>query len=306
MASNPTPDNNDILLALSDRLADGCHTYEVAIGIKQNIETVIRAASAAAVAAELQLGMKKSATTDAYAALDAADVAGQETITNCKLRLQQKLGQRWNPGWEPTGFPDQSVATPNTQDERFTLLAALKAYFTSVPANESEDMGATAAACDAAWAALSAARFAVGQAETAQTNAMNTRIANIATLRKRVRGLIGELETLIEEDDARWESFGLNTPANPTAPEPVASVTVTPTTNHRLEVSWPYATRAVRFRIEAKIVGVDDEFKNKGSFKDLETILKGFSANQTVEVRVIAGNDGGDATPSPVATATVA
>ncbi len=305
MSSNPTPDNNDILRALADRIADGCHTHEVAIGIKQNTEAAIRAPIGALTSAELQVGLRKQAVDAAYNALQAADDAGATRLTNCKLRLAQKLGQRWSAAWEPTGFPGQSTAVPQTMDPRFTLLGDLKAYFTAVPANESVDMGATAALCDAAWTALSNARQAVADAESGQTTAMNVRRDAVDLLRKRVRGLINELGDLIADDDPRWEAFGLNIPANPSAPDPVTSVTVAALGNGRIEMSWAYATRALRFRVETFITAVDTEWQAKGSFKDLEAILKGFTAAQVVKVRVIAGNDGGDAAPSPEASVTV-
>jgi hypothetical protein len=305
MASNPTPDNPDILRALGDRMADGCHLHEVAIGIKQNTEAVMRAAITGLADAETQAGLKKQAVAQKYDLLQAADEAGIATITACQLRLKQKLGQRWSADWEPTGFPDQSTGLPRQQDARFTLLQALKNYFTVVPANESADMGATAAACDAAWAALSTARQAVANAESAQTLAFTARTAATDTLRKRVRGLIDELTLLLAPDDAKWEDFGLSIPANPAAPEQVASVSASALGNGRLEVSYAYATRAVRFRIEVFIVGVDTDWHPGKTVKDLEAILPGFTAGQVVKVRVIAANDGGDASPSPEAQATV-
>lgn len=305
MASNATPDNNDILRALADRMADGCHTHEVSIGIAQNTEVKIRAAIATLATAELQVGLKKKAVSDAYKDLQAADAAGETTILNCRLRLAQKLGTRWSADWEPTGFPNQSTGAPDTQDERFTLLDSLKNYFTAVPANASVDMGATAALCLAAWTALSDARQAVADAEQAQTDAFKDRTTAEDGLRRRVRGLIDELGDLIADDDARWEAFGLNIPANPHGPEAVASVTVAALTGHRLEIAWPYAVRATRYRVEAMVVGVDADFVNKASAKDLQVILKGFTAGQVVKVRIVAGNDGGDAGPSPVGEATV-
>ena len=305
MSSNPTPDNNDVLRALADRIADGCHTYEVAIGIKQNNEAAIRAAIAALTTAELQVGLKKQAVDAASTALQAADDAGAETLTNSKLRLAQKLGQRWSAAWEPTGFPNQSTAVPGSADARFTLLGDLKEYFTAVPANASAEMGATAATCGATWTALSNARQAEADADSAQTVAFNNRAGAVDGLRRRVRGLINELGDLTTDDDPRWEAFGLNIPANPSAPEPVASVTAAALGNGRIEAGWPYATRAVRYRVETFIMAVDTEWQNKGSFKDLETILKGFTAAQIVKVRVIAGNDGGDAAPSPEAQVVV-
>ena len=305
MSSNPTPQNEDILRALADRLADGCHKYEATIGIKQNTEAAIRAAIGGLVTADLNLGLKKQARGDAYDALQAADDAGAGTLMDCKLRLAQKLGNRWSNAWEPTGFPHQSTAIPDTQDERFALLDSLKAYFTAVPANESAEMGATAATCGAAWTTLSDARQAVGDAETDFADAQSARGSAVNTLRKRVRGLIAELGSLIEDDDSRYEGFGLNVPANPHAPEPVPGVTAEAPGAGKIEAAWEYAVRAERFRVETLIVGVDTEFQRVGTFRDLSTTLKGFTAGQTVKVRVIAANDGGDAAPSPEATVVV-
>ena len=76
--------------------------------------------------------------------------------------------------------------------------------------------------------------------------------------------------------------------------------------NGRIEVTWSYATRAERFRVETFIVGINTEYQNAGSFKDLSTNLTGFTTGQTVKVRVVAANDGGDASPSPEATVVVA
>jgi hypothetical protein len=190
-------------------------------------------------------------------------------------------------------------------DERFTLLDSLKNYFTAMPANESADMGATAAICLAAWTALSDARQGVVNAESAQTTAFTNRTNAENALRKRVRGLINELGDLIGDDDPRWEDFGLNIPAHPSAPESVASVTLAPASGNRLEVSWPYAVRAIRFIIEIFIVGVDTEWRTGGKSKDLTTILKGFTAGQTVKVRVVAANDGGNAAPGPEGQAVI-
>lgn len=305
MASNPTPDNPDVLRALADRMADGCNEHEATIGILQNTEAAMRAAITGLSNAETQVGLKKNAVSTAYATLLAADEAGLTTLTGCKLCLAAKLGQRWSAAWEPTGFPNQSTAVPDTRDKRFTLLDALKNYFTAVPTHENAGMGATAALCLAAWTTLSDARHGVSAAESAQTTALNTRTATTDALRKRVRGLINELETLIAADDPRWEAFGLNIPANPRAPEPVLNVTAAALGNGRIEASWPYATRATRYRVETFTVGVDTEWQNKASAKDLEVILKGLTAGQVVKVRIIASNDGGDAAPCPEVVVTV-
>jgi hypothetical protein len=141
--------------------------------------------------------------------------------------------------------------------------------------------------------------------KSAQTTAFTARTAAAETLPSGVRGLIGELRTLMADDDPRREAFGLSMPADPTPPEPVATLTLTPLGSGRVAAAWDYAVRATRFRAEAMIAGVDTDFQNKGSFKALETILKGFTAGQLVQVRVVAANDGGEAAPSPVMTVVV-
>ena len=121
-----------------------------------------------------------------------------------------------------------------------------------------------------------------------------------------MRGLIHELETLIHSNDPRWEAFGLNIPAHPRAPDSVTGLTAGPLGNGRIEIAFLYATRSTRFRVETFIVGVDTEWQSQTSVKELEVILKGFTAGQVVKLRVIAANDGGDAAPSPEAQVQVA
>ena len=308
MASNPTPENPDVLRALADLMADGCHNHETAIGILHNKETVLRAALSALGLAETDLGLKKAALAAAHEAQDTADKAGVVTLTNCKLRLGKVLGQRWSAAWEPTGFPGQSTAVPNTEPLRFTLLGALKNYFTAVPASESADMEATAALCEAAWTALSDARQSVADAGTALTTSLNTRDAAVAVLRKRVRGLIGELENLISDDDPRWESFGLNIPAHPSAPGGIASLTAEAAGNGKIHLEWVYATRMTGTRLLTKRTTgatIDPDFISAGTADGLEKTLPGFVAGVTVELMAIPFNDGGDGPASPVVVVVV-
>lgn len=305
MASNPTPDDDDVRSALAEDLADGCHLHEVAIGIKQNTEAVIRAAIAAAASANLALGAANVLVGTKSGLHQAADEAGTVVLKNCRLRLVKVLGGQFNAGWGEAGWPDQSTAIPNTQDQRFSLLNALKLYFTAHPAAESADMEATAALCEAAFTPLSDARAALNAAEAALTVAKENTAAVFRTLRKRVRGLIEELGTLVADDDARYEAFGLNIPANPSAPDPITGVTLTALGGGRVLVQWPYATRSTGTRVLRKRTGVDAEFASVGTSAGLEKVLAGQTVGQVLEIFAIAYNDGGDAPPSPTASVTV-
>lgn len=146
---------------------------------------------------------------------------------------------------------------------------------------------------------MSNARQAVNVAESGLTTAKKTLADTLRTLRKRVRGLIVELGTLMADDDPRWEEFGLNIPANPSAPEGIEDLTLTALGGGKVLAQWPYATRMTGTRIMLKRIGVDDEPASAGTVAGLEKVLAGQTVGQTIEIFVIAYNDGGDAPPSP-------
>jgi hypothetical protein len=306
MAANPTPEDDEVLKALAEDMADGCNTHEVAIGIKQNTEAVLRAAITALEAAKLAAGTADTLVGTKITAHQGADEAGALVLKNCRLRLVKLFGtQQSNSQWVTAGFPVGSTAIPNTQDGRFSLLSSLKTYFTANPSAESVEMEATAALCATAHTTISDARTALNNAKTALSGAQDIEKAAVKTLRKRVRGLIAELGTLVADDDARYTQFGLNVPANPVAPEAIASLTLTAPGGGKIHAEWPYSTRMGGTRLVKKIVGVDDDFVSAGTADGLEKTLTGFTPGVTVQMKAIAYNDGGDAPESPVASVVV-
>lgn len=308
MASNPTPDDDDVLLALAEDMADGCNLHEVEIGIKQNTEAVMRAAITAATAGITGLAAARLAVVQKTEDRRTVDAAGTVVLKNCRLRLVKLYGGQFDANWNLAGWPGQSTSIPDSMDQRFTLLNSLKNFFTSNAAAESADMEATAAICGTAHANLSNARSALNVAETGEVTANNTMKASVKALRKRVRGLIEELDKLISDEDPRWEGFGLNIPANPSAPEGIASLTAEASGNGKIHLEWVYATRMTGTRLLTKRTTgatIDDDFISAGTAEGLEKTLPGFVAGVTVEVMVIPYNDGGDGPASPVASVVV-
>lgn len=305
MAANPTPDDDDVLKALAEDLADGCDLHEVATGIKQNTEAVIRAAITQYDAMKLARGQAEQFLELKVAAHQAADAAGTTVLKNCRLRLVKLFGGQFNNQWLTAGWPNNTTAIPTTQDGRFSLLGSLKTYFTATPASESVDMEATAAICNTAHAAISTARNEMNTAETALGAAKDNEKSAVRTLRKRVRGLIDELGTILADDDPCYGDFGLNIPAQPVAPEAIASLTAAAVGGGKVHLQWPYSTRMSGTRLQKKVTGVDDDFVSAGTADGLEKTLAGFTAGQSVVFRAFAYNDGGDANPSPEATVVV-
>lgn len=303
--NNPTPDDDDVMLALAEDMADGCHDHEVAVGIKQNTETVMRAAITAMKSAKLDLANLKMAINTKSAAVKTADESAVTVLTNCRLRFIKLYGYSFNAGWEAAGFPNQSTAVPRTPDKRFTTIGNVAAYLTATPASESVDMDVTAAICSAAHTSLSTARHDLDTAETALSNGLRARDAAVTALRKRVRSLIAELTLLLADDDPLWESFGLNIPANPTPPEAITSLTATALGGGKVLLQWPYATRMGGTRVLALHQGVDTDFISLGTVNGLTMLVEDETPGVTIQFKVIPYNDGGDGPESPVATVVV-
>lgn len=306
MASNALPSKRDTLFALGDDMCDGLTAHEVAIGIKQNNEAVLRPALVAARAAEAAFGNCQVDKKTANAALTTADAAGKTFIVNSRKRLSKFFGEAASTEWAAAGWEPGTTGIPSTQDGRFALLESLRAHYAAHPAHESTDMEVTAALALAAHGAISDARAALGQKITLNGQAKATRDTAESNLRKRMTGLITELETLLSAEDPRWHAFGLNRPADAETPEAPSFTTVLPGPNHSLLVDWDDSLRAARWRVWIKVIGVDTDFRSVQTVTESDATIPDLTSGTTVEVRVTSVNDAGESGPGPVASAVVA
>ena len=305
MASNRLPEKLDLLFALGEDMCDGLTQHETPLQVKQNTESVLRPALAAARAAETTYGNCKVIKKNANLAVTAADAAGKTFITNARKRLSKFFGEAASTEWESAGWPPGTTAVPRTQDERFDLLASLKAYFTGHAAHESADMEVTAALADAAHTTISNARATLGQKITESGQAKAARDNAEANLRKRMTGLIDELTILLAADDPLWHAFGLNRPADEETPEAPSFTTALAGPNHSLLVDWDDSLRATRWRVWIKIIGVDTDFHAVLTVTESDATIPNLTAGTTVEVRVTSVNDAGESAPGPVASVVV-
>ena len=306
MASNRLPPKRDLLFALGEDMCDGLHDLETPVGVKQNTESVLRPALTAARAAETAYGNCQVIKKNANAALTAADAAGKIFIANSRKRLSKFFGESASTEWAAAGWPPDSTATPTTQDERFDLIASIRAHFTSTPAHESADMEVTAALAEAAHAAISNARATLGQKLTETGTAKAARDNAERNLRLRMSGLIDELTVLLTADDPRWHAFGLNRPADAETPEAPSFTTALAGPNHSLLADWDDSLRAARWRVWIKVIGVDADFRSVLTVTESDATIPDLTPGSTVEVRVTSVNDAGESAPGPVASVVIA
>lgn len=298
MAGNALPDDENDLLALAEDIADGLETLEAGVGVKQNTEAVIRGSISAYRTAGTQLGGAKSARGTASGAVDAADAQAKGFVKEARKVLQHYCGDSFNPAWEATGFPNQSTAVPGKQEERMNLCDSLKTYFTDNPTQESAQFGVTAVKAGERFDGLSDARDDFDAKNSAVTTKTQALAAALKTLKKRVRGLIDELGTLLEDDDPRWHEFGLSMPADPDTPEKVKGLVLTPNVAGAVMSEWKRAPRAGRYRIFKQVLTVDLVPVNVQTMHDLQFMIDGLPSGKTVRVTIVAANDAGEAPAS--------
>ncbi len=218
MAHNNMPRPIGLLFALAEDAADGAAAHEAAIGLQQNTEAAIRADLAALETAEQNFQAARKAGLAATTAQRTADANGKAFIAAAKNVLSPVLGGKWSAAWLTTGFVT-SLAIPRTMGARQTRLSSLGDYFTANPARENAPLNVTAARAAALQTALSDARSAVHAGKSDKVKKRTARNAARKALEKRLRGLIGELNQLLDGNDPLWLAFGLNKPAAKTTPK---------------------------------------------------------------------------------------
>ena len=299
MGSNRLPKPLDDVFTLGEDMADGCHSHEAAIGLKQNLEADVRGDLAAAICAQKKYKTALSAKTDFSTAVIVADSNGKAFISSARRVLANNLGEGWSQAWVATGFPNNSTAVPGTQSERQALLNSLKDYFTDNPAYEvnTPKLTVTAARSGALFTALSNARSAAGEGNVTAGQLKKVRDAAEQALRDRLIGLIGELGQKLDDTDPLWLAFGLNEPGATNLPDSADGLVLTAGPAGTVLAHWSSASRATRYRVFKQVDGVDDIPVNILTTGESDATLTGLPSGKTVKIYIIAANDAGQAQP---------
>jgi len=294
---NPQPRRLDELFTLGEKGADGCHLHEVAIGIMHNTESVIRAAVAAARSANQSYQTAKGSKITATGSQSTADSDAVKFITSARDVLKPRLGSRWSTAWNAAGFINQSLEVPGTIAQRMELLKSLELYFTAHPTHEVAALSITAAKAATLHGAFSDGVSGSNTSKSDLVAKRDARDAAVESLRKRLRGLVSELEQLIGEDDERWLDFGFKIPGSEQTPEAPTDLTLHGGAPGHLVAGWAGGARATHFRVYKQVPG-SEEFVLAASVSDNDADLNTFTPGAHVKVRVTAVNDAGESQPS--------
>lgn len=105
-----------------------------------------------------------------------------------------------------------------------------------------------------------------------------------------MRMLIRILDELLETDDPRWATFGLNRPDADTTPAAPKNLTVNIAEGQVLMAACEAVPLAARYRWRIKVVGLEEDFRLAASTKSPLAQLDKVRPGQTVEVMVQAGD----------------
>ena len=210
-------------------------------------------------------------------------------------RLVEKFGRNLTE-LKSTGY-DEAKLRLEYLDPFFKALG----YFTTNPPHENAPLNVTAARANTVGEAFSSARSEVNDGNNTVKAFNNERKAKVATLRKRMSGLIAELGQLLADDDPQWASFGLRMPGAPSLPEVPDAPTLTAGAAGVVIASWDAAVRAENYRVWKQVVGTDVDFVFVDNPHDTGATITGLPTGATVKVCVSAVNDGGESAKSAAA-----
>ncbi|MDB6026785.1 MAG: hypothetical protein JWM68_3008 [Verrucomicrobiales bacterium] len=299
---NTIPKHKATAIALVNQMIGGLEKRQAQLDIKQNTLDVMTLVRDRAVAAMIASDTAVATASELVGILNAADAELKDYLRDARCVLVHFLGSRWTQLWAATGFPKQSTAVPALSSSREVLAGALKKYFENNPQHQDPFLQVTAANADALKTRVGNARAAFAEATSDGRKKRIARDAAFAALRKRMRGLVTELQTVLEDDSAHWLAFGLNIPDSEATPDVPENVIAKPVTATLTDVKWKAPARASHYRVFQRIIGVDAEPVHVGSPADPDFMLENLPPASTVEITVSAVNDGGESAQSEPVT----
>lgn len=233
-----------------------------------------------------------------------ADSNAKAFIAASVAVLKPRLGAGWSPAWIDTGFKTGSLAMPPTVPERQETLKTLATYFTANPTHENAPLELTAIRAQTLFDTLGAARSTVNGRLGTNGTLKGARDAAVEALITRVRGLIDELDVLLDDLDPRWYAFGLNPPGAPATPEVPDGLVVSagPAGSGTLYLDWDDAPRAERYRVWRQAADAT-MWEAAASVDDSDATLGGLGIGVKFKLRVTALNDAGESAPGEVVEA---
>lgn len=207
-------------ISLGQALVSGHETLKHAVEVPASAEEMLRKAIAEARKQEKRFQASRSQRVKTLVpALRKAQDEGLESIETAKGMLRLEEGPKRNLPWEQAGF-ETSTQTPKNWADRETLLMTLAAFLEENPRYENAGKDFTAANVLQRATALSQAILSLDVHDSHHTEISEERDRAKKELSFRIRGFINELKRKLADDDSRWQTYRLESPATERALRP--------------------------------------------------------------------------------------
>ncbi len=208
------------IISVGQALASGHEVLKSDVKIPASAEEMLRAALENA--RNQEKGFQASRTKRAKTVVPALRLAQEEglaSIETAKDVVRFEEGSKLNAVWVQAGFV-KSTQTPGTWAERETLLVTLASFLEEHPEYENAAKNFTAAIVLQRGTALSQAILNLDLHDSQHAVLAERREAAKIELAFRIRGFIKELKRELADDDSRWKTYRLESPATERALRP--------------------------------------------------------------------------------------
>ena len=299
------PDDQDELESLGYAAAAGAHQLEDVINLRANrhddIIVDVRAFSDSRARVDRADAVRKRSYEQQ--ATRAAEMRAWLTVARDVLVLT--LGKKWTSVWAEAGWNENSLEIPRKAEEAMPILRAQTTYLTAHPevANADPRYNYTLARANEVLASMNYSFdntddtggkiIGTRVAEQKYDAEMQTRKLTEASLRRRLRGLQGELEQLIPADSPHWTVFGFNQPGTKNSPGPMTTATAEPLGGGRLMVRWENPVRTDYVQIWAHDQTTTTYTLARRADGGTETLLESLAPGTQLTLKLRAGNTTG-------------
>ncbi len=298
MAKNALPANIGDLIKLGNKMVGGLTALGQSLNITQLLAATLQTQLNAFAAAQMDFNTTRDARQAASTVCTDLHTDIGAWLLKARDVLLPYLGRSWSAAWIPAGFTDHSTAVPKYIGDQLNLLGQLSAYFTANPDYEDAAVGITGAAGNTLKTNSNAADSAFDLAKTTAATKKDARDAALEALKGSMRMLVRILEELLDADDTRWTTFGLNIPDADTTPAAPTNLTANFADGPVLLAACDAVPLATRYRWRIKLVGLETEFRLAASTKSPLAQLDKVLPGQSVELIVQAANQTLQSLPS--------
>jgi len=286
------------LLGQSATAIDGAAKALPADLLQRNTGTAIATDRASLVTAVSDHETGKSTLAQRRAVLHSVTLTVRGFVKTTRELLKPYLGDKPSTAWDIVGFKRGTLQIPVSAEPLLVILERMQAYLTANAETQNTELSITPERASGLVTSLRAAKSEFTAQRGTVKGLLQARNIAQTNLRKRMRGLIDELDQVLDPLDGRWLTFGLNMPGAkqiPTVPQNVSAVLIGETA---ASVKWEASARAEYYRVWKKVGEGDAEFVTVGNPADLDFTMEELPRNSTIEIAVSAVNNGGESSRS--------